>query len=77
MSNNLEEVKAVVDKLNALVLNLPEKYLTTQEYGDPYFSFAYNEIGMIITFKEEVLWCSENDDRDYDDENNDWYETLY
>lgn len=45
-----------------------------EKFGDTEMDFGYTTNGYVdvVTFDDVVLWHSENDDREFDEEKNDW-----
>lgn len=80
MKETTKSVIEVVDKLND---NLYE-YLTKTLELDPQkvdesgfaFWFEGNDIIEVVKFNDQVIWCSEADDRNYDEES-DTFEDLF
>jgi hypothetical protein len=70
MKIEIEELIDVVDKLNEKIENV-----NTENYVTP-FSFIYATYFYGIKYNEEFIWSSEDDERKYMDEL-DEYEDLY
>lgn len=66
MNVEINDLIKVVDELNEL---LPEGTVH-------YFGLVYASYWTAITFGEIQLWCSENDDREFNEDENDWEPLL-
>ena len=58
--------KEIIDKLNSSIYNDDE--------NEFYHYFVYEYAGFVdvIKFDEQVLWHSEDDDREFNEDENDW-----
>ena len=63
----------VVDKLNELIWGEDAEH---EENFDVCFYYIYRTDYEQIYFMEHLLWCSENEEREWKEENND-YEDLF
>ena len=63
----------VVDALNDLIWGVDAEH---KENFDMSFSYHYNTICERIMFEDIVLWCSENDEREFIEEINDYEDLL-